>query len=169
MAILETFDEQHVTPALHLLTIDDRLTHLRLPLAQSARANGALARERRGEALAIYREAVKAFRRAVGISRRVQSLPLPPRDREVGHHARASRATSQVKASELTRAHPQLTPREREVTELVAQGLSNRDIAQELVIEQGTVANHVAHILCKCGASNRTQVAALVLSSNESL
>jgi hypothetical protein len=41
--------------------------------------------------------------------------------------------------------------------------MSNRAIAQKLVIEQGTIANHVAHILAKCGVSNRTQVAALFL------
>jgi non-specific serine/threonine protein kinase len=55
--------------------------------------------------------------------------------------------------------------REGEVAELIMQGLSNRAIAQQLVIEQGTVANHVAHILSKCGVSNRTEMAVLLIAS----
>jgi len=55
-----------------------------------------------------------------------------------------------------------LTPREREVAALLADGRTNRQIAELLVIERGTVANHVAHILHKLGVSNRTQVALLV-------
>jgi DNA-binding NarL/FixJ family response regulator len=55
-----------------------------------------------------------------------------------------------------------LTPREREVVELLARGYSNQHIAEALVLTRGTVANHVAHILAKLGAANRTQVAAWV-------
>jgi DNA-binding NarL/FixJ family response regulator len=60
-----------------------------------------------------------------------------------------------------------LTPREREVAELIARGYSNQQIASELVLTRGTVANHVAHVLAKLGATNRTQVAARVLSGSE--
>ena len=56
-----------------------------------------------------------------------------------------------------------LTPREREVADLLARGYSNQQIAETLVLVRGTVANHVAHILAKLGAANRTQVAAWVL------
>jgi DNA-binding NarL/FixJ family response regulator len=56
-----------------------------------------------------------------------------------------------------------LTPREREVAELIARGYSNQQIAEALVLTRGTVANHVAHILDKVGAANRTQIAARVL------
>ena len=53
-----------------------------------------------------------------------------------------------------------LTPREREIAGLIARGLSNRAIADELVISQATVARHVANILTKLGFSSRAQVAA---------
>jgi DNA-binding NarL/FixJ family response regulator len=52
-----------------------------------------------------------------------------------------------------------LTAREREIATLVADGLSNRDIAERLVISEGTVEVHVKHILGKLGFSSRTQVA----------
>jgi predicted ATPase/DNA-binding CsgD family transcriptional regulator len=55
-----------------------------------------------------------------------------------------------------------LTPREREIAGLIARGLSNRDIARELVISQATVARHVANILGKLGFSSRAQVAAWI-------
>jgi DNA-binding NarL/FixJ family response regulator len=51
-----------------------------------------------------------------------------------------------------------LTPREREVAALVARGLSNRRIAQELTLERGTVANHVRHVLLKLALDSRTQL-----------
>ncbi|MEU5879273.1 LuxR C-terminal-related transcriptional regulator [Spirillospora sp. NPDC047279] len=53
-----------------------------------------------------------------------------------------------------------LTAREREIAVLVARGLSNRGIADELVISPATVARHVTNILTKLGFASRAQVAA---------
>jgi non-specific serine/threonine protein kinase len=66
-----------------------------------------------------------------------------------------------LEASKLASPHPPdaLTPRECEVAALIARGLSNRQIAKELVVAEGTVALHVHHILDKLGCSSRTQVA----------
>ena len=50
-----------------------------------------------------------------------------------------------------------LTPREREVLELMKLGRTNRQIAQDLVISLGTAKNHVEHIIAKLGVSDRTQ------------
>jgi non-specific serine/threonine protein kinase len=56
-------------------------------------------------------------------------------------------------------ARPLLTAREREVAELVARGLSNPQIASELVIGERTVQTHVGNILSKLDLSSRAQVA----------
>ena len=53
----------------------------------------------------------------------------------------------------------QLTDREKDVLKLLAQGQSNRDIAQTLVISTTTVRTHVSSLLNKLGFSNRTQLA----------
>ena len=53
-----------------------------------------------------------------------------------------------------------LTPRERQVAALVAQGKSNREIAEELVLSERTVENHVGNILSKLGFGSRAQIAA---------
>ena len=53
----------------------------------------------------------------------------------------------------------QLTSREREIAALIARGATNRQIADALVITEGTAANHVLHILNKLGFGSRTQVA----------
>ena len=52
-----------------------------------------------------------------------------------------------------------LTGREREVLVLLAQGQSNREIAERLVLAKGTIKNHVSNILSKLQAENRTQAA----------
>jgi DNA-binding NarL/FixJ family response regulator len=52
-----------------------------------------------------------------------------------------------------------LSEREHEVLVLVAQGHSNREIADRLVLAEGTVKNHVSNILAKLQAENRTQAA----------
>jgi predicted ATPase/DNA-binding NarL/FixJ family response regulator len=62
--------------------------------------------------------------------------------------------------SQPSRAPGGLTPREQEVAALVARGLTNRQIADELVITEGTAANHVKHILAKLTLDSRVQIAA---------
>ena len=55
-----------------------------------------------------------------------------------------------------------LSPRERQIAALVADGLSNRQIAAQLVISERTAQNHVQHILGKLGFANRAQIAAWI-------
>lgn len=54
---------------------------------------------------------------------------------------------------------PDLTPREREVLALLAQGLTNRLIARELGVSEKTVKTHVSNVLAKLDVSDRTQAA----------
>jgi DNA-binding NarL/FixJ family response regulator len=56
-----------------------------------------------------------------------------------------------------------LTRRELEVAALIAQGLTNRDIAQELVISERTADTHVGNILSKLRLTSRAQIAAWVV------
>jgi DNA-binding NarL/FixJ family response regulator len=56
-----------------------------------------------------------------------------------------------------------LTPREREILQLLADGMSNADVAQRLFISQETVKSHVRHILAKLEADTRTHAVAIAL------
>ena len=90
-------------------------------------------------ALAVFRQ--------LGAARAVDSAVALLRKLERGTHA-----------GEPHRGGP-LTPREQQVLELVAQGLSNARIAASLVITEKTAGHHVSHILTKLGVHNRTEAA----------
>ncbi|MFM1723735.1 MULTISPECIES: ATP-binding protein [Rhodococcus] len=61
-----------------------------------------------------------------------------------------------------TEEAPALTRRERQVADLVARGLTNREISETLVISQRTAEGHVERVLAKLGFGSRTQIAAWV-------
>ncbi len=64
-----------------------------------------------------------------------------------------------TRAERRTAERPALSPREREVAELVAGGLTNREIARTLSIGEPTVKKHVTRALAATGCSSRTQLA----------
>ena len=89
--------------------------------------------------------------------------------RERGQGARATaesarlRATAEQVGDELgllvaTTATSGLTPREAEVARLVAGGMSNREVAERLVVSERTVDNHVYRIFRKLGVSSRDEI-----------
>jgi RNA polymerase sigma factor (sigma-70 family) len=69
--------------------------------------------------------------------------------------------TSSVEASKEVSAEllSELTPREQEILQLIAQGSSNREIAQSLYISEKTVKNHITNLLSRLGLRDRTQAA----------
>jgi non-specific serine/threonine protein kinase len=107
-----------------------------------------------------------------GYERWLSSVREALRPEEVGTLWRAAQALSldQVLAEAMQpqptdrgpvpRADAILSAREREVAALVAQGLTNRDIAERLVVSERTAENHVQHVLNRLGLRSRAQVAA---------
>lgn len=77
-------------------------------------------------------------------------------DRIARHVATVGRSTAAAAA-----AFPHLTPREREVLDLVAQGRSDTWIADHFVLSLKTVRNHVSNVLAKVGASSRAEAVAM--------
>jgi pimeloyl-ACP methyl ester carboxylesterase/class 3 adenylate cyclase len=75
----------------------------------------------------------------------------------------ASDAPATAPRSRGERPSVALSRREREIASLLALGLSNRQIADELVISTATVERHVANMLAKLGYRSRTQIAAWVV------
>lgn len=59
----------------------------------------------------------------------------------------------------MTRHNDRLTDRERQILDLVAAGLRNREIACHLSISEATVENHLHHVFGKLGVRNRVQAA----------
>jgi len=122
------------------------LTHLTALYQQMGRADDAAraANEARELAYQMAETIPDAVLRAVFLRQCLASLPPEPK-----RSAEIARAASLM-----------LTAREREVATLVAQGKSNRAIADELVISERTTESHVTNILCKLGFNSRAQIAA---------
>ncbi len=77
----------------------------------------------------------------------------------------AARLVEALASGEQDDRYDELTPREREVLELIGRGFSNKRIAQELGAAEKTVKNHVSHVLAKLGVADRTQAALYVSSA----
>ncbi len=108
-------------------------------------------------------QATESLRRAKAICERLGARPLL---NEVESLARLARLSKEVAHDEPAReAIPSstagLTEREVEVINLVAAGRTNRQIAEDLFITEGTAGAHVSNILGKLGAQGRTEAAAI--------
>lgn len=72
-----------------------------------------------------------------------------------------ARVQALVRRSHRARSEPRLTPREHEILSLLADGLTQNDIAAQLVISARTVATHIERILSKLGVHSRAQAVAV--------
>ncbi|MBE7471471.1 MAG: DNA-binding response regulator [Anaerolineae bacterium] len=74
--------------------------------------------------------------------------------------------TKKESSAQAVAAQFDLTEREMEVLQLIATGATNREIAEDLVVSEGTVKNHVSNILSRLGLRDRTQAAIFARENN---
>ncbi len=86
---------------------------------------------------------------------------------DLGAEPWSERTLALVGRSRRRARHVVLTPREEEVATLVAEGLTNAQIAERLVVSIRTVTSHLDHIFTKLGVGSRTALAAYVLRREE--
>jgi DNA-binding CsgD family transcriptional regulator len=131
----------------------------------------AYARWRLAEALlergAPRQEAAVPLRQAWAAAHRLGARPLLAEVEMLARRARIALAPAAADEAEATAAQPTvpggelgLTSREREVLALVAEGRTNRQIAEALFISDKTASVHVSNILAKLGVANRAEAAA---------
>jgi two-component system nitrate/nitrite response regulator NarL len=89
------------------------------------------------------------------------SLPQRLLDRALARESQRQRAGDGLPRT--------LSEREREVMRLVADGLSNKDVARRLDLTEGTVKNHLHNIYKKVGATNRASLTALAMANKDQL
>ena len=123
-----------------------------------------------------YRESVASFqrvvqlrsrgRRAAGRELKTVARPTTEPRRPTGPDRSSSAQPSDAPSVVALPTPPSrrleatvLTRRQREIAALIANGLTNAQIASELVLTRGTVANHVEHIMNRLGFHRRAQIA----------
>ena len=106
---------------------------------------------------------VATLRQALAIANELGALPLAAQIvgslRRLGARPASPRSRAALKESSNS-AVARLSPREREVVELITEGCTNREVAERLVISERTAENHVQRVLNRLGLQSRTQVAA---------
>lgn len=157
-------------------TVADRLTQLATqvdgPRAGAAAAHAAALAAEDGAALhdaSVQFEEMGALLLAADAAAQATAAHIR-QDRRGSAHAASTRAHRLAQACEGARtpalaalaAPLPLTPREREIVTLAAGGLSNRQIAQRLVVSVRTVEGHLYRACTKLGASDRTELATLL-------
>ena len=132
------------SPDLQVIVLTTFGDEARVRAAMEAGANGYLLKDADGAALL---QAVHAVQRG--------DMPIHPRVTQylVANFAKRDDANGSKC----------LTEREKQILQLVSQGLSNKAIAQTLCLSAGTVKVHVSNILEKLGVSNRTEASVLAL------
>jgi two-component system, NarL family, response regulator YdfI len=155
-AILVDASGDNAVAALEALSGSDLAAETTLVLLTDSSRPGWIAEALRAGVRAILPSEVSADQLAAALRAAVAGLV-------VMHPAEISAAlppVSVARSSFAELAEP-LTPREREVLEMLASGLVNKEIAAKLAISEHTVKFHVASILGKLGASTRTEAVSL--------
>ena len=127
-------------PAARVIVLTSFLDDERLLPAIRAGAAGYLLKDAQPQELA----------RAIRTAHRGEALIDP---------AVAARLVDALASGERDDRYDELTPREREVLELIGRGFSNKRIALELGAAEKTIKNHVSQVLAKLGVADRTQAA----------
>jgi DNA-binding CsgD family transcriptional regulator len=152
----------HAAGLLHLA--DGRVTHARDSLTAASEAWDALGRFWEGTSVLLDLARCSARGRRVGEATRYVS--------EARRRAGEAGARLLVRLADEIKLDPTadaasgpLTAREFEVARLIAEGATNREIAERLIIAPKTASAHVEHILAKLGVSRRAEIAAWVSRS----
>jgi DNA-binding NarL/FixJ family response regulator len=93
------------------------------------------------------------------------STHVPDPEARAGYLAHVATVLPPLRATTQDKADHGLTAREREIATAIANGSSNREIADALVLSERTVESHVSHILAKLGFRSRTQIAGWVIEN----
>jgi len=110
---------------------------------------------------ALQAGAISYILKDVKMDELAEALLRAANDEATLHPRVAARVIQEIHAASQEDVNPftELTAREMEVLRLIANGLSNRDIAEDLVISENTVKGHVSNILSKLHLADRTQAA----------
>ena len=159
---LSTATEELET-ALALLTHYDRpllTARVRLELAPALASRG------EAPAAVVEAEAALATLRRLGLAGEMAAAEELLQQLEAGATSAGAARSSSVAWSTSRAAAANLTAREREVASLVAQGLTNREIADRLVLSVRTVEGHIDRVLGKLAFHTRTQLAMWVTETD---
>ncbi|WP_448004748.1 helix-turn-helix transcriptional regulator [Agromyces bauzanensis] len=108
------------------------------------------------------REGTEMLRSGLALARNLGARPVEGELLDLARRARVPIEEPSSFASGVLGPLPGLTPREREILDLIVVGRTYSEIARALVISEKTVSTHVSHLLAKTGTANRVELAGLV-------
>jgi len=154
LALLDAMASKAVTPEHGSLLIEILLLQS-LALRQRGKLPEAITSLARALTLAELGGYLRLFLdEGVPLAELLDLVPHLPVARQIARHFTSANATPSIAAQSI------LTVRERAVLQLVAQRLTNQEIAQQLVVTAGTIKTHLSNLYAKLGVGNRAQAVA---------
>ncbi len=152
-------------PEIHIIMLSSHDSEKEIFASLAAGVSGYCLKDVEPERLCAAVRAVKSgdLWLDASIAHKVLTQCKGPLENEIAQKCEGSHAKSAPDSCEELKLYEPLSPREKQVLELIVEGLNNQQIAEKLLVSRATAKTHVRNILNKLSVNDRTKAAVLAL------